>query len=175
VSTALPPSTLEGLESPRQDRTGLWGRRAFLTVLFLVVFAGLLGFLGTRTTTATASGDGWTLRLEYASIARPGLDVPFTATVRHDGGLGEHVTLALTGDYLDIYETQGFHPDPSSTTRDGTTLLLTFDTPPEGDVFVVSYDAYIQPTSWRGREATLSVVSDGVRRATVHLDTHLFP
>ena len=68
-----------------------------------------------RTTTADASDNGWSVQLEYALVARSGLDVPFTATVRHEGGFGDVVTLALTGDYLDIYETQGFHPEPSTT------------------------------------------------------------
>lgn len=153
----------------------MWGRRAFLAVLAVLVGAAGVGVLGTRTTTTSATGDGWSLRLEYAAVARPGLDVPFTATVGHEGGFGDHVTLALTGDYLDLYETQGFHPEPSSTTRDGDTLLLTFDPPPAGEVMVVSYDAYIQPTAWHGRSAVLSVVSDGRRTATVHLDTHLLP
>jgi len=39
--------------------------------------------------------------------------------VTHPGGLGKEVTLAISGDYLNIFETQGFHPTPSDETRDG--------------------------------------------------------
>ena len=70
------------------------------------------------------------MRLHYAATARAGLDVPFTATVRHEGGLGKEVTLAVTADYLDIFETQGFTPEPSSTSAMADTLYLTFDAPP---------------------------------------------
>ena len=110
---SLPETTLEGLETRRQDVAGMWGRRAFVGCLLVVLAAGVAGLLGVRTTTADASDSGWSVQLEYASVARSGLDVPFTATVRHEGGFGDVVTLALTGDYLDIYETQGFHPEPS--------------------------------------------------------------
>jgi hypothetical protein len=171
----VPESTLEGLESQRQDVVGARWRRAFLVVLALVVAAGLAGLLGVRDATVQADDDGWSLRLHYAAIARSGLDVPFTVTVRHEGGLGKQVTLALTGDYLDIYETQGFHPEPSATSRDADTLYLTFDTPPEGDTLTVSYDAYIQPASQVGRAATLGVLDDGRRVAVVDFHTRLLP
>ena len=171
----MPGSTLDGLETTHQDVVGAWWRRAFMMVLVVVVVAGLAGVLGVRDATSQASEDGWSLRLQYAGTARAGLDVPFTATVRHDGGLGKQVTLALTGDYLDIYETQGFHPEPSAQTRDGRTLYLTFDTPPSGDTMTVTYDAYIQPAAQRGAEATLAVWDGGREVAPVHVDTRLLP
>ena len=131
--TRLPESTLDGLESTAGDVRGLWVRRFFLALLSLVLVAGLLGLLGVRSTTSEGAADGWTLSLEHAAVARAGLDVPFTATVTHDGGFDEKVTLAVTGDYFDLYETQGFNPVPSETSRDGELFYLTFDAPPEGD------------------------------------------
>ena len=175
MSTTLPPTTLKGLESPAQDRHGLWARRAFLTTLVTFLVAALVGLLGVRSTTTSDSADGWTLDLEYASVARSGLDVPFTATVTHDGGLGEKVTLALTGTYLDIYETQGFHPEPDSTTRDADTLYLVFEAPPAGDTLTVTYDAYVQPAAKRGADGTLSVLDEGRPVVTVDLDTRVWP
>ena len=171
----VPESTLEGLESRRQDVLGARWRRVFLVVLAVVVAAGLAGLLGVRDATARADEGGWSLRLHYAATARAGLDVPFTVTVRHEGGLGKQVTLALTGDYLDIYETQGFHPEPSATTRDADTLYLTFDAPPDGDTLTVSYDAYVQPASQIGRGATLGVLDDGHQVAVVDFHTRLLP
>jgi hypothetical protein len=174
--SGFPTSTLDHLESSRQDVVGLWGRRGFLALMALVLVAALVGLLGVRSTTTAASAQGWTLQLKYAAIARAGWDVPFTATVEHPGGFGKQVTLALTGTYLDIYETQGFNPDPSEATRDGDTLYLTFDAPTEGDTFRVTYDAYIQPSSQQGRTGTLSVVDDHEHRiVSVHLHTRLLP
>ena len=91
------------------------------------------------------------------------------------GGFGKTLTLAVTASYFDIFETQGFHPEPSDETRDAETLYLTFNAPPDGDTLVVSYDAYIQPAAQRGRAATVGVVDEGRQVAVVHINTRLLP
>lgn len=169
-----PLSTLADIETRSEGRVALWTRRGFLTLLLVFVLAGLGGFLGVRTATETDEADGFELSLRHATIARAGDDVPWVATVTRAGGFGKDVTLAVTGDYFDIYETQGFTPDPSEATRDAGTLYLTFAAPP-GDTFVVSYDAYIQPSSQIGRDGTLSVLQDGSTVASVDFDTTLLP
>src|SRR4051794_10013205 len=171
----MPDATLEGLETRRQDVVGAWWRRVFMALLALVVAAGMAGLLGVRNGTAEASEAGWSLRVEYAATARAGLDVPFVMTVRHTGGFGKEVTLALTGTYLDIFETQGFHPTPSDESRDGETLFLTFNAPPAGETLVVAYDAYIQPASQVGRSATVGVMDGGRQVAVVDVKTRLLP
>jgi hypothetical protein len=143
--------------------------------LVVFVLVGLSGYLGVHTTTAEADQGGVHLSLEYASIARSGLDVPWQVTVTEDDGFADTVTLAVTGDYFDIFETQGFHPDPSSSVRNQDTLYLTFDSP-GGNTFVVSYDAYIQPASQQGRRGTVAVVdADGTSVAAVDFRTRLLP
>ena len=134
-----------------------WVRRAALSLMALFVAVGLSSFLGVHTGTASAEHDQWGLTLKYPQVARPGLDVRWQATVTHPGGLGKEVTLAVTGDYFNIFETQGFHPEPAEETRDGRMLYLTFTAPP-GDTFVVDFDTYVQPSSQAGRSATLAVV-----------------
>jgi hypothetical protein len=175
VVVTIPDTTLEGLETRRQDVQGAWWRRFFLVLLAVVVAAGLAGLLGVRDATASAEQDGWSLQVRYAATARAGLDVPFVMTVRHEGGFDKQVTLALTADYFDIFETQGFHPEPSGETRDGHTLYLTFDAPPRGDTLTVSYDAYIQPAAQQGRSATVAVWVDQEQVASVDVRTRLVP
>jgi hypothetical protein len=170
----VPPTTLENLEGRRLDILGTWTRRFFVSLLALVLVAGLAGWLGVRSATASASQLGWSVQVTYASVARAGLDVPWRVTVRHAGGFGSTVTLALSADYLEIYETQGFHPTPSAEWRDGSTLYLQFDTP-SSDSMVVSYDAYIQPSAQQGRAGTLAVLQGGHRVATCRFTTHLLP
>ena len=171
----VPRSTIEGVESADEARTAVGWRRIFLAALLVVVVAGAVGFLGDTTRTARASGGGYELQLTYATTARAGLDVPWEVTVRHTGGFpGKSLTLAVTGDYFDIYETQGFHPDASASTRDGRTLYLTFDTPP-ADTFVLAYDAYIQPASQVGRSGTVGVVQDGRQVVSLDFRTTLLP
>lgn len=153
----------------------MWGRRAFLAALVLLVGAGVVGFLGVRTATSSASEGGYDLSLRHASIARAGLDVPWEVTVTSESGFDETLVLAVTGDYFDIYETQGFTPEPSASTRDGDTLYLTFDAP-QGEVFRLSYDAYVQPSSQQGRDGSLSLLGpDGRPVATVDFETWLWP
>lgn len=170
----LPGSTLHGVERRAAGASATWLRRAFLLTLLLWVLAGLVGLLGVRTDVARDSGAGWELSLRHASIARAGLDVPFEVTVRRDGGFDGEVTLALTGRYLDLYETQGFHPEPASTTRGSDLLLLTFTAPP-GETLVVAYDAYVQPSSQVGDGGTLSVLDGGRAVASVDFETVLLP
>jgi hypothetical protein len=146
-----------------------------MAALALFVAVGLSGFLGVHSTTATASESGYTVSLTYASVARPGLDVPWQVTVTSTNGFSDTLTLAVTGAYFDIYETQGFTPDPSKATRNGDTLYLTFDAP-GGDTFVVNYDAYIQPASQRGSSGRVGVLTpDGRTVATVDFHTRLMP
>jgi hypothetical protein len=152
----------------------LWLRRAMLTAMALAVAAGLLSLLGVRTSSASAQGNGYQLTVRHPSVARAGLDTTWQVTVVRPGGFGKEITLAVTGDYFDIFETQGFHPQPADETRDRHTLYLTFTAPP-GDTFVVDFDAYVQPASQQGRSATVAVLSGGRSMASVDIDTHLFP
>lgn len=163
-----------GIETRAEGRLAVWSRRGFLALLLAFVLAGMGGLLGVRTSTAETSASGYDLSLRYASTARAGLDVPWQVTLTHPRGFAHDVTLAITGDYFDIYETQGFAPEPSDSTRGPDALYLTFAAPP-GDTLVVSYDAYIQPSAQLGREGTLSVLEDGAPVVSVSFSTRLLP
>ncbi len=167
-------STLEGLEREPAARLRTWASRVTLALLLVVVLTGLSGRLGVHTETVSASGNGYTLKLEYPRIARAGLDVTWRVTIHRDGGFGKTIDLAVSADQFDIYETQGFFPEPDSSTRDADTLTMTF-VPPNGETFVVTFDAYIQPSSQVGRDATMSVMDSGEAAATVSFSTLLAP
>ena len=152
----------------------LWARRATVTVMAVAVATALTGLLGVHTSTATASRGGYSMSLRYPAVARAGLDIEWQVTVRHPGGFGKQLTLAVTGDYFDIFETQGFHPNPSDETRDGNTLYLTFEAP-QGDTFVVYYDAYIQPASQQGKSARVALLEQGRPEVWIDYRTRLAP
>ena len=179
---ARPPtpesSTVRSREGEEIDEgshpVALWLRRATLTAMALLVAAGLLSLLGVRTSSASANDHGYALTVHYPSVARAGLDTPWQVTVSRPGGLGKQVTLAVTGDYFDIFETQGFHPEPAEETRDEHTLYLTFTAPP-GDTFVVDFDAYIQPASQQGRAATVALVEGTTPLVAVRYRTRILP
>lgn len=172
-----PDSTLADVEGARAARRGRPWRRGAIVVLCLVVLLGAAGAFGVRSQTVSASGGGYALRLTYPRIARAGLDVPWHVEVRRDGGFTgqDSITLAVTADYFDIYETQGFNPQPDSETRDGDTRYLTFLPPPSGDVLEVDFDTYVQPSAQLGRHATLAVFDHGARPVSVGFSTWLVP
>ena len=151
------------------------GRRAVLVVLAIVVGLAATSMLGVHTSTKTASAGGWTMRLDYPMIARAGLDTVWRVRVEHPGGFGKKpIELAVTADYFDIFETQGFHPEPSKSTRDGEWLYLSFD-PPKADTFAVDFDAYIQPASQLGRSAEVRLLEGERTRLSVRYRTWLVP
>jgi len=113
--------------------------------------------------------------VEYAAVARAGLDVPWQVKVRRAGGFDGPVTLAVTADYFDIYEEQGLDPQPTAESSDGTYLYWTFDPPPVGDQLAVDFDAYIQPSSQLGSGGEVSVLVGNERVATTEFHTWLVP
>jgi hypothetical protein len=169
---AVDDSTLAGVGAERP--AGLWLRRAALTALAGIVALGAVGLLGLHTSSVSTTGGGYSLDVDYPRVARAGLDVTLRVTVTRPGGFDHDVTLAVSGDYFPIYETQGFFPTPSDTTRDASNDYFTFTKPP-GETLVVDYDAYIQPSSQRGASATIAVLDDGRPAASVYIETALLP
>jgi hypothetical protein len=165
-------STLSGVGA--QSLRGLWAGRVTLALLGVVVLAGAAGALGVHTTTASDASEGYRLTVDYPRTARAGLDVTWQVTVDSESGFDQDVRLAVTADYFDIYETQGFFPEPDSQTRDGRLLYLTFAKPP-GDRLVVGYDAYVQPSSQVGTDAQVSLIVGDRPVASVDIDTWLAP
>jgi hypothetical protein len=155
-------------------RSRTW-HRVLVGVLVLIVAAGATGLLGVRSTTGTGEGGGYQIEIEYAAVARAGLDVPWQVHVRRPGGFDGPVTLALTADYFDIYEEQGLDPEPASQSSDGEYLYWTFDPPPAGEEFVVDFDAYIQPSSQLGASGDVSVLLGTERVASTPFHTWLVP
>jgi hypothetical protein len=171
-------STLADVHAGDVAVAGRPWRLAAITALSLVVLLGAAGLFGVRSRTVSASGGGYDLSLTYPRVARAGLDVPWHVTLRHEGGFqGQRaITLAVTARYFDIYETQGFHPEPDTETRDGEFLYLSFTPPPAGDVFELDFDTYVQPSSQIGRHADLWLVQGGRHRVVgVSFSTWLVP
>jgi hypothetical protein len=149
-------------------------RRLLVGLLTVIVVAGAAGLFGVRSSEATASNAGWTVSVTYAAVARAGLDVPWTVTVRRDGGFTGPITVAVTADYFDIYEEQGLDPAPATETADAERLYWTFD-PPPGDELTVDFDAYIQPASQFGASGEVTVLDGGSEVVTVPFRTWLVP
>jgi hypothetical protein len=168
------PQTLPSARDHAAVRRAQRWRRVGILAMLVVVVAGAFGLLGVHSTVRTVTNDGYTAQLTYAAIARSGWDVPWTLRITHPGGFDGAVTVAVTADYFDIFESQRFWPEPSSETRGGEFVYLSFDQPP-GDTLTIGYDAYIAPSSQLGRSATVTVLTDGQPRVSLRYQTFLLP
>jgi hypothetical protein len=169
-------STLERLRHPDDQAThGLWARRVAVTLLCLVLIAAGSGWMGVHSSSVSATANGYTLQVEYARVARAGLDVPFTLRVTADQPIKHEIVIGISADYFRMFETQGFFPDPTDATTDAGTVYLTFSPPPDGNTMVIDYDAYIQPAAQIGKGAEISVIIGGVHRVSVTISTTLLP
>ncbi len=171
----MPYSTLDTVHPPTVRDTGVRARRIGTAVLAAFVLAGLAGVFGVQVATAHASGGGYDVSIQHASIARAGLDVPWRVTVRREGGFDSAVTLAMTADYLRIFEHQGWAPEPTDQVRDGEWLYLTFAAP-EGPELIVDLDTYVQPSAPVGASGQVGVLdADGALVAVATFSTRLLP
>lgn len=168
-------STLNDVRLPERGPRNSWLHRILTGLLVVIVGLGAGGLLGVHSTTRSASGGGYDLSVTYAAIARPGLDVPWKVTVHRIGGFEGPITLAVTADYFDIYESQALDPQPTSETSDGERLYWTFDPPARGEEFTVDFDAYIQPSSQKGASGEVSVLAAGTPAVTMAFTTWLVP
>ena len=172
--TLDPGSTLDDVRDESGNRRGQRARRVAMAALTGSVALGLVGFFGVRTSTVSASRGGYELTVEYPRVARAGLDASWRVTVRHEGGFDGPITIATSADYFDIFEHQAFYPGPSEETADADRLVLTF-AEPAGDTFSLTFDAYVQPASQRGRTATTALVAGDRDVVSVRYRTWLAP
>jgi len=171
----LPDQSTDGLARGGGDPRAIWTRRGFLVVLGSLVVAGGVGLLGVQDAHRTVTDEPWELALDYPALARPGLDAEWTLTVRRTGGITRPVQLSASVGYFGLYEAEGFRPTPREETLAAGAWLLTFDPPPAGGALTVSYEGSIQTGYGTGARGAVSVIDDGVPRATVRFRTLLLP
>jgi hypothetical protein len=145
--------------------------------LTLFVLAGATGLLGTRTTTVSRSAGGYDLSVTHPSVSRSGHAVKFEIQVRRAGGFvpSEPVRLRLLSSYFDLFDENGFTPQPDGETSDGRWTYDEF-VPPRGEVFTVSVDTRVEPARNHGERGEVAVVDeDGAPVVTVPFRTRLLP
>lgn len=150
-------------------------RRGFIVALVLFLSAGVLGVFGVRTGTVAAAGGGYELRVRYATVARPGLAVPWEVTIRRPGGFDGPVTLATDDAYFDLFDENSFDPEPTSTLSDGRRLIWEFDPPPDSDTMTVSLDTRTGPNTQWGDSATTEILEGGRPVVAVTYRTRVMP
>lgn len=129
---------------------------------------------GVDSTSVSAEGGGYRLRVRYASVSRPGLATPFEIIVERPGGFTAPIEVAVDRDYLRIWDENGFYPTPSSETAGERWVVWEFD-PPDGDTATFFYDARIEPAVQEGQSGAVAVMDGGVPVVQVDFSTRVMP
>jgi hypothetical protein len=166
-------STTTGIETSVHRPTVVL-RDIVTGLLALVLLAGLLGFLGDRSSVVRDTDGERSLEVTFAPVGRNGTGIPWLVSLHDPAGLPAEIQLAIDARYLAIFEHQRFYPEPSEETREGDELLLTFTT--EGqETFVLEHDTYLAPRWSPPRAGSVSLVEDGERPLSVSFRTLLVP
>lgn len=139
-----------------------------------MVAAGALGVFGIRTRTATASGSGYDMRLDYPWTDRAGQPIHWVLTLHHEGGFAHPIDIGITQTYLDLLDLNAINPQPSSSRTAGHSVIWTFD-PPDGDTLRVQIDALVQLNAHLGADADVFVLEDHSHVVSVHYRTWVAP
>jgi hypothetical protein len=122
---------------------------------------GAVDAVGPDTTTVRARGGEVSLTVRHATVTRPALATPLEITVTRAGGFGgQDVEVAITTDYLLLFDLNGILPAPAEETADGDRQVWTFS-PPEGDTLRIVYEARIEPAAQGGRSGRVAVLGAG--------------
>jgi len=149
-------------------------RRVGIAFLAAIVLLAATGLLGQKTTTAKATGGGYTLSVTYPSVVHPGVDVRFEMVVSNPNGFGKSLSIALDHHYLDLFDLNSLRPDPDSSSSNGTALVYTWDSPP-GTTFRMSLDMYAEYGEHFGLDGRTSVLAGGSPAVTVRYHTRWVP
>lgn len=152
-------------------------RYGSLAMILALVFAGLFGFLGVRTSIATSSGSGLSLKVDHSSISRPGLATPFALVIESVDGssLPPVLTTRIDSAYLGMFDENGLDPDPTSSYQSKEWTWWSFEVPEGSSVLEVSFDARLEPAVQWGRSATAAVEVDGREAVAVEFTTWVLP
>lgn len=151
-----------------------WLRRAGTLVLAAIVIAGAASVFGVSESTVSASGGGYDLTVEYSDVSRPGLETPWKVMVSKPGGFDGPITLRTTAEYLELFDLNGFSPEPDATRRDDKYLIMEFARP-AGEEFVFSLDARLSPATQTSQSAVTALIDDGSVVAEVSYKTKVMP
>lgn len=174
VSGSGATSTEPRDDDNRYQRRDFWARRVFVVLLAAFLLAAAVGVFGVRTVEKTASGGGYDLTVRYASVTRSGLASVWSVEVRSDRGFDGPITLANDASYFDMFDENGLDPEPTASTQDDERLEWEFD-PPDGDVFVVSFDARIEPAAQWGATGRTRLLVDDAEVVAVSYTTTVMP
>lgn len=167
IAAVDPVVDIDTAEGRRVRARRSWLYRMTALALGTVVLAAVVDALGiypvygVDSRRIAARGGGYELDVRYATVSRPALATPFDIEVRRPGGFVGPVTVAVSSDYLSMWDENGLDPQPSRETATADLLLWEFEPPTQGDTLAISFDARIEPGAQQGKRGTVSVLDPG--------------
>lgn len=146
--------------APHVHRTRRVGNRVGMTVVTLVVSAGIAGLLGAGPlSTVTSASESGLLTVTHDRVTHHEATESITVDVTATAAGAETLTLAFTGAWPQSIAVEGISPEPASQAlaRDGWTLDFDVDQPGPHRVTV-----YYRAKSHGSLEATVTVAEDTV-------------
>jgi hypothetical protein len=142
-----------------------------------LALGALLGLLGVRTDSVSASGNGYTLSVEHAAVTRAGLATPFNVEVATQDGsaLPARITTRINSWYLGMFDENGLEPEPAESFHTDDWTWWTFDVPEGSREFELSFDARLEPSVHWGRDGTAALEIDGVELLSTRFATWVVP
>lgn len=143
----------------------------------LIVFGAVLGLLGVRTDIAAASGRGYVLSVEHATVTRAGLPTPFNVEVVTEDGsaLPGRITTRVDSAYLAMFDENGLEPAPAESFHTDEWTWWTFEVPAGSTEFQLSFDARLEPSVHWGREGSAALEIDDVEVVSAQFATWVIP
>lgn len=125
---------LRGVAGPKEARRARNWRRVGLGIFAVIVLVAATNLLGPRDATATGSTSGGAdVTVEYPKLTRSGAASAVAVTVEQADG---RVVIELPTLVFERLGIETITPAPATETSSKTSVRLTFDPPPSGDLAV---------------------------------------
>ena len=169
-SSTIPPDTPE-------STTELALHVAAFAFVGAVLLLAATSFLGVRTGTVAAQGEGYSIEVLRTQISRPGLATPFGVVISTIDGsdLPETITLRLDTSYLSSFDFNGLEPTPSASFSTERWTWWSFDVPPDQSSLRVGLDARLEPSVQWARSGSATLEIDGSSLVGVDFTTWVMP
>jgi hypothetical protein len=126
--------------------SGLWVRRAWITLFVLIIVAALAGLIGQRSGTSSAAGPAATLTLQAPKVVRGGIFFEALIEVRARTPI-EHPRLVFDEGWLQGLQVNSIEPAADSeSSRDGR-LVLSYGSLEPGDLLRIYMQFEVNPTN----------------------------
>jgi hypothetical protein len=174
-----------GVTHPERDEGPRAVRWRGLAYRATTVALGLLAVLAVTDVVAPVFGvdsaqvtdrasDATTLTVDYARVTRPALASPFALEVTRSGGFDEPIEVAISRQWIEVWDENGFVPEPDASTGDPSWVVYEF-APPDGDTLRVFYDARLEPARQESVAGAVQVREFGAAIAEVRFETTVRP